>query len=527
MNQVAEKENELTFKTEEEKIAALEEIQAKTPTEDDIAEIERITNAKVEAESEIGSPEDDDPFEGLEMPEKEEDKPQEEPKGDEPQGTNKKEEIQQDKARNWTINDELLSKYDETYVDEYGKTRPLFTHKKPEDLLKSYANSQKHIRYLETKRLPQEYHTGYEKAKTEYEEKLAELRRQLEEKSKHEHAQSALKQPQGQSLEPSDSFKEYQSIVNELSSIEEGDEIEHIDKFKKALALQEKVIAERDTRYSDQINQLKTELSYQIEGFKNEQQKQREREELRQKQEAERIQRENLVKKRYEEIDSWIKSDKAPPEARSEQGFEEMWRDADKFHERLAEIYTGKTSRNYSPQDWTTLKEQVGTAYLNGLPELVSRANEVGISKPSNYDKWVFVDNMDAIRSGYIRNQNNEWEQRYDQVTGKPISFPDVESAYNWWLDQTGKRQEKILEEKRRDTSAVVDAINRRDNSVVQLDESQMSEGSDTLTEEKATEILQYADVETAMQKAMMGDTDVLNRINAALTRLGRSPIEL
>lgn len=503
-------EKELTFKTEEEKIRAFEEIQARTPTADDIPEIERITNAKVLEESR--SPAEDlaelDEY-GI-TPEDESKEPTQKEK---PEG----------ETRNWTINEELISKYNETYTDENGRERPIFTHKDPESLLKSFADSQKYIQYTKKKHaqeLEAVQQAAFEKAKSEYEEKIAEFKKSSPQQ------QPPVETPVKPQTVDSKILDEYNRLADEISNIPDGDEIEHIDKIRRFNALTPKVLAEKEKISSGIINQLKEELTGKYDSFKTswesqlQQQKQIEEEQLKQ-QKLESV---------YSGIDDWTKSKNAPDEAKIDQPFKQVLREATGFNNELAELYTGKTARYYSPEEWNAIMDKAGNDYLNNVPELIQRVNQAGIQEPSNYRKWVFIDNIEALRVGYMKNsETGAWEIRYDEKTGRPINFPDMEAAYNYWLDKSGKREEIMLRQKKEDAASLMHAVTKRDTNMVQLSDNQLHGDQDggALSEEDAANILNTLDVNMAIKDAMNGSVDNFNKINAALQRLGSAPITL
>jgi hypothetical protein len=157
---------------------------------------------------------------------------------------------------------------------------------------------------------------------------------------------------------------------------------------------------------------------------------------------------------------------------------------------------------------------------LNGLPELVNKVNTYGISAPKNYKTWVKLDQIDAIRTGWWRNaQTNEWEKRFTPQ-GKEVSFPDITAAYNYYLDQTGLRDKKIKADKDKNIESFANAVNKRDKNVVQLDDSQMSQEGDAMTELAAQEILNTIDMDDAVQAQQKGDPEPLAKLNAATKRL-------
>jgi hypothetical protein len=512
-------EKGLTFKTEEDKMKRLEEIQKSVPTEEDLPEIERVTNAPVLEKA----PEAPRPADDLVEPE-----PQPEPVETEENPV--QEEKPTDDARNWTIDEELLKKYDGTYKDQNGREKNYFTHKDPETLVKSYVDSQKHIQYLTAQRLPQEYQTGYEKGKSELEEKLADLQKQLDEAAKQPKPEAPPQEPA-----PVDSavFDEYTKLSQELSQVPEGDEVEHLDKFRRLSVLTPKVLEEKERLQSENINKIKTEIAGEFNSFKTEWQTKQEQSEALKAQQAEQKKKAELISNVHAQIDDWKNSPDAPEEAKSDQSFRDMSNEALGFHNSLAELYTGKTERDYTQQQWSDIKEKAGTAYLNGLPELMQRVANAGVKAPENYKTWVFLDNIDAIKSGYIRNSNNEWEERYDKVTGQKVNLGDMKSAYNWWLEETGQREKQVLDATKKANDNLLHTITKRDNQMVQLDDSQLTPdgAGGTMTSEDAEKILNEVQdtigMEAVFQQAMQGNPETLNKVNAALKRLGQEPIEM
>lgn len=515
---VPQEEKELTFKTEEEKIVHLEKMQQKGVTVDDLPEIERVQNAPV-----LEKPEQPSPAEDLVEPETPPEKPVE------VDGKPTQEEKPTDEARNWTITEDLISKYNETYVDDSGRERPIFTHKDPEALLKSFADSQKHINYMKKKHAREVQsieQAAIEKVKAEYEAKLAEFQKKPPEQ------QPTAQPPQPAQPTPVQPgiFEEYNKLAEEVGKIPEGDEIEHMDKIRRFSELTPKILAEKERLSSEKINQLESKFEGQFNSFKTDWETKQQQAAQEKENERIRLENEQKIEGVYRQIDEFAASKTAPPEVRLDQPFKEALSEATAFHNELAELYTGKTARDYSKEDWSKYMEYAGTAYLNQLPELMQKISSTGMQEPRNYKQWVLLDNIEAMKVGYIRDpQTGEWTQKFDENTGKPVNFPDMESAYNYYLDKSGKREELRLAEKKQDSAELLHAINKRDNGVVQLDDSKLVEDGDggALTEEDAVKILQTSDVPTAKQQAMQGHPEMLNTLNAAMVRLGNPPVEL
>ena len=507
------------YQTEDEKINDLEAIQNKPggPTLEDMAAIEAISSAEVIEK---------EPSPTEELEQKEDDtQPVSEPTTPEPT---------KDEARNWQINDELIKRYDEEYTDEHGRKRPFITHKNPEDFVKSYVHVQKNNYHLKNKRIPQEFEKGKEAARIEYESKLAAMQKELDEikaKPVEKTVETPVQKPV-ETPESSNLIQEYNDLMTEISNLPDEDSIEHTEKMKKALVLQSKMIAQKDAEYADTIDKVKKEITNQYDakfeeftgGFEKRQEEEKQRiEAMQKKEESNRV-----MQQVYADIDAFASSDKAPQSLKTDQIYAEMYSEAMQFHDQLAEIYTGKTKHDMSAKEWQNVSELAGSAYLNGLPEIMNKANAAGVLKPRNYDAWVELDKIDAIRTGYIRNpQTQQWEKRFDSITGKQINLGDMTTAYNWLLDNTGLREKQIQAEKKKDTKNLVNAINKRDNGVVQLDDSMMSQDGDgqVLTEEDALAILNNNDITQAISEYHSGNKEPLNKMNAALSRVGSEPV--
>jgi hypothetical protein len=96
-------------------------------------------------------------------------------------------------------------------------------------------------------------------------------------------------------------------------------------------------------------------------------------------------------------------------------------------------------------------------------------------------------------------------------------------------LDESGLRKKLDLKNGRKSTEGLIEAINKRDAGVVQLDESALSSSGkgQVLTEEDALKILKTVDSEDAIRMKMNGNDEAFNKINAALIRLGQNPLEM
>jgi hypothetical protein len=104
-----------------------------------------------------------------------------------------------------------------------------------------------------------------------------------------------------------------------------------------------------------------------------------------------------------------------------------------------------------------------------------------------------------------------------------------METAYSKYLDMTGERQRRNFEAKSKSARSMADAIARRDAGVVSIDTNAMSDIGEgqSLTEEDAATILDSVDTEEVIKESMHGNRKGLERVNQALKRLGREPLEV
>lgn len=510
MNEVKEP---LKFKDDAEKNAALAVIQDQPggARPEDFEEIDRISAAEVEevekTEEDTGLPKSEEEVKTLEEPEKKIE--------------------QEDDARKWEITEELISKYDdEEYTDENGRRRKLITQTNPDDFVKSYVSAERNNHHLKTIRIPQAQEEGYAKAKTEYEPKLQAMQRELDDlKAKppeKKETAPVLKKPI-----QTETLNQYNAVVEELNGISDEDSVEHTAAMKKALGLSQKLREEDSTRHADDINNLRTEITsdvtnkltaYETTQAENENKRVADAKLI-----TDREEQQKTLANIYTEIDVFAEGKDTPKEFQSDQKFADMNVEATNFHNSLGEAYTGKTSSSYSPQDWTNIIQKAELDYINGTPALLDRAKSIGLNEPKNYQVWKRLDAIDAMRTGWIRNSStNVWEQRFNSHTGKPVDLGDIKTAYNYYLDNSGLREQEASDKTRKEVDKVVDAVNKRDKSMVQLDESKLSQDGDgtSLTEEQAAEVLRTADMDWIKGEEMRGNLEPLNELNAALIRL-------
>jgi hypothetical protein len=143
---------------------------------------------------------------------------------------------------------------------------------------------------------------------------------------------------------------------------------------------------------------------------------------------------------------------------------------------------------------------------------------EAGMTPPPNYQTWVELDQIDALRSGLVLDPiTKKWQQRND------IRFPNMRAAYLHYKDITGKNLDEIRKAKVAGADELAQAINKRDAGVVQMDASRSTtEGEGTaVSEEQARTLLETVDIADVAQQVLIGNMEPLNQVNQARVRLG------
>jgi hypothetical protein len=516
--------SELKFKTEDDKIVAMQELQ------------EKISNGKFEGDAEaelekIGAAavENSDPM-PKELPEEEEETPvvPEKSAGESQEKPAPKKTEASGDTRKWVIDEDAIPK--DTYYDpKERRQRPFITQKTPEDLFKSYISGQKYIHHLETTRLPQETQAAYDKAKTEitatYEKQkvesdaiIADLRKKLEGAA----AAPVAPAPSGGStklkqalekmrkLKPDDSFEPetFQTITEALqTALENNEELSNkLNQFKthdpeklrqdisaKVLAENQKLIAESE----------KKNVAV-----------------------AEAQQRQKMFESACAEIDAFSThvGTTIPDMPKLGRSFKDADADAIEFKKNLGVLFTGKPASQIDNNDI----EAATSAYITKLPALLGRVDQSGINVPKDFDAWFFYDTIDALRTGFLHDPTTgKWSERFDPTTGKRVNFPDLQSAFDEYMRLTGQDEINRQRANQKGARQALSAVAKRDKGIVTMDPSRGSRSAD-YTEEEAVDILKKygGDYELVYKAHVDGNDEPLNELNRALIAVGSQPIQ-
>lgn len=162
--------------------------------------------------------------------------------------------------------------------------------------------------------------------------------------------------------------------------------------------------------------------------------------------------------------------------------------------------------------------------------------DDFGITK-NDIKNYALLTNVDAHRRGYEIDPNTGQYRKLTDVFGKPVTFPDHESAYNHLLDKYGIRekehQRRLVEAEKRGMQSLEDAMSRRDTSPETLGNAGSGSPDNVgqeLSQEQAEEILgvrrgaRTIDEFRMETTARAGDRRLFRLYQKAQKRLGIEP---
>lgn len=491
---------ELKFATEEEKVNKLNELQDSETT--DLELIQKVREAPIESSGESETPEG-----GAETPTDAGETVSQEPEG-EHQEVSEPEGRQDDPFS--AIGFEVPK---DTYFED-GREKPLFPFKDPKSALESIPHAQRHIQYLEKKRLPEVYNQGYEKAKAELGAQIQYLQKQVEERKQ------ATPDPKG---EQSQATSTYLQGLEELKKVDPNsddyDPVAHVQKLQEVVSTSAQAMSDLQKQNQNLADQFATFP----ETTASKTQEMIDAAVARVRQEPKAGEADSQWKQTAKEVDEFARS----INVQLDEGYADKTKEVQKFHIRLAQLGTGKYE--ISNRD---IRDTV-SAYLRGDQQLVNAAREAGVQPPTGYDRWNYLDQVDALRSGLIRHpQTKQWVKAKDAY-GEDLTFSDLNAAAAYYDRVTGKTDQELTQARKESASKVVDAMGRRDKNVVSADMSKSldsGEGSE-VTQKEAAEKLQSLseqyDMDDIMQQVFGGNFAVFDTMNDCRKKLGMGELAL
>lgn len=183
--------------------------------------------------------------------------------------------------------------------------------------------------------------------------------------------------------------------------------------------------------------------------------------------------------------------------------------------------------------DWS-VRNQILSAYLRGDAEMRQFCAERGItpeatgSTENDFKAYAMIVNTHALATGYeIDPYSGQRQPLRNPYTGQHTSIPDLSSAYEHVLKKSGVRQaelNRIREEaEKRGQQSLERSLQKRDDAAKVLGDEHGSSpehaGTD-MTEAEALQILNASNEFEIEQAGMMGDYGPFNRFLKAYKRL-------
>lgn len=506
----------LTFASEDEQVAALKTIRASDPTEKDIPKIDAIINAKIVPPA--GTPPAAQPIIDLSVP----------PSALPPSPAPGAEPAPQHVGRNWLITEDDIPK--ETFFDEETKrNRPFVTQKDPKDLFKSFINAEKRIHYLEKKRLPEAVSAAEKRVRDELTAQIAEMTKTIDAlKTKDPAAPQPAAPKPG---EPAGAQQPQPGLVDdiaaelaELEAINPEESLENSAEYTGKLRGVLSKALKRIQSLSQDVTGVK-KIGDEFTQFRTERQAREAANRATAEADRKKREREDTMERLYKGIDTFAQSPilkEVFPSFKIDRPYKTMASDAQRFMGELGSLFYGKAQEILTPAE----RETATSAYLAGNPALMEKVNQYGTKAPDDFEAWVFLDLIDAVREGFMRNPDTkQWERILDPVTKQPVTLGDWDTAFGKWMDSTGKRDEMIKRGKSESALKVIAAIQKRDQGIIQPDVSKTRQAGELMSEDEAKQVLVGMDGAAILALVKNNRMDEFARVNAALTRLGGQPL--
>lgn len=480
-----ESQEVVTFASEEEKIKAIDAFDESTG---DSTELEKIMNAEIK----VPEPKDEEtPPEPQKEPE-----PEPEPKEITPPEPEKKPDLPQE----FTIKREDLPER--------------FRDKSPQEVFKSHLSQDdlierqgKKIQEL-TEQLAQSRHVTKE---AEIELKDTQKKVGVEQKAAEESDDI-----------PDSKLSEIMSLREELSKVEEGEELE-LDVLRKKDKLTFLLIEEnqRNAMIGNKANETAQSLRKALTDL-----------ETRQEQSSLAERNRSELKKQYDEMDEFSGMD----EFKEEYGMSVSAAEADQkyidWRNKVAYQYYG-----FLPNDQT----EEGRSQLNYAmymldqksPDLIGKLKEATIpiepdNDLKNYIKLCkLLDERDCVRYDPVTKQTIQLT-RYNPKTGKheAVSFPSLKATIEHKRVESGYYKDKMLKANKQGAQSMVDAMNKRDTKELENDTGSAAEAQ--MSVEDAVKTINDFDMEAAGKKYYeTRDASVFDSYNAAMVVLGQPKMDI
>lgn len=189
------------------------------------------------------------------------------------------------------------------------------------------------------------------------------------------------------------------------------------------------------------------------------------------------------------------------------------------FAKKLASIYY-----DVAIADVTAGQAEVAVdKYMKKVPSIIDKAVAKGVKKPDGLEQYIVLSDVNNLRKGYIVDTTTgKWKKLKDNE-GNPVTFPDFESAYNYYKKINKLPAKLNLDSDNRSTKSLMNALNQRSN-VVELDESHKPGEIIEMSKSEAQNVMmKYSEDFIAIKARRNFNDPAVQEYNKALGILGEA----
>jgi uncharacterized protein YoxC len=218
---------------------------------------------------------------------------------------------------------------------------------------------------------------------------------------------------------------------------------------------------------------------------------------------------------------------KSHKEFQNEKSYGDMEKDYQNWVYQLASLDTGKPINKISQAE-TELSVQ---RYLKKVPSLVDSIQARGLKEPAELKQFLTLSEIEMTRKGYELDPNTgKWKKKLD-IFGKEITLPSVEDAWDYMKKHNGTLAQEMANLQNQTAQTVVKTMSQRTDPF-EIDAPQVGANvGEEMNLEQALKILNEMDVDKITDnaraairtgQALPPNVELYNR---ALVKTGAPPI--
>lgn len=337
------------------------------------------------------------------------------------------------------------------------------------------------------------------------EQKMKELEKQIEELKSQGSKTTVTEEKNDTDLEMDRVRSEINNLETEMNKAEEDFDTEaSIKLLKKQNQLTLKLSSLQDQKHKDFMARQNAALE------KLKKEKEMERRQIEDENAENKLNK--TIEKFREEFD----------ELQGDQTFNEMKVDFSRFALEIGSIYYNIPVSDVMTKD----AEMAMQVYMQNPGQFSYALQTRGIVEPPSLKTYTKLSEIDALRQGYVFDKlTGDWNQLKDAF-GEPVKFPNHKAAYLYLQQENGTYGETILNKQKSTQKNMMHAMTRRE-PIELTAEQQRSDNIDTMTEARATELIEKYDMDTIALRARKNPKDPLfQEYNKALEKLGYATID-